>query len=254
VIHISLLGFPQVIDLRRQLVLTDFQGVKPRQVLYLLALNGGRPLPKERLADLLWDGHVPQSWCSTLEGYVSLLRRSLQDGVSARDSAVQTRNGGYVLAPGLVDVDIERFAELTGQAAAQPPRLARESLRAALGLVRGVILEGERCRSWVLDARSQWLLRIQQTAIEAGRLSMLLDDPASAVEFGKYACELDPLAEDAWALVIEGYWRSDRRTDALRSYSRLRALLDRELGIGPRQRLQRIYVEMLRDDELSVPA
>ncbi len=254
VLEVSLFGVGRVTDLRRQVVLSDFQGVKPRQVLYLLALNGGRPLAKECLADLLWDGRAPQSWRSTLEGYVSLLRHSLQAGVSARDSVVQTLNGGYLLQPDLVDVDIDRFDMLTQEAAGQPSRHALESLRAALGLVRGPIVEDERCTSWVAEARSRWVLRVQQAAIDAGRLSMMLGDPVSAVDFGKYACELDPLAEDAWALVIEGFWRADRRTDALRSYSRLRVLLDQELGIGPRQALQRIYLEMLRDDEMGVSA
>jgi len=254
VIDISLFGSARVSDRRRQGVLSDFQGVKPRQVLYLLALNEGRPLPKERLADVLWGGLPPNSWRSTLEGYVSLLRHTLQPGVAARDSVVQTRSGSYQLDPDLVRVDIDRFNELTREAATQPPRAALESLRQALGLVRGEILEGERCTSWVVEARSRWLQRSQRVAIEAGKLSMLLGDPASAVDFGQHACELDPLAEDAWALVIEGFWRTDRRSDALRSYSRLRGLLDQELGIGPRQALQQLYLAMLRDDEMSVPA
>ena len=254
VIDISLYGPPRVTDLRRRLVLREFQGVKPRQVLYLLALNEGRPLPKEQLADLMWDGQPPRSWCSTLEGYVSLLRHALQAGVPARDSVVQTRSGSYLLDPDLVQVDVDRFSQLTREAAVQPPRRALETLRAALGLVRGEILEGERCASWVLDARSRWLQRSQRAAIEAGKLSMLLGDPASAVDFGQYACDLDPLAEDAWALMIEGFWLTDRRSDALRSYSRLRVLLDRELGIGPRQALQRLYLAMLSDNEMSVPA
>jgi DNA-binding SARP family transcriptional activator len=123
-----------------------------------------------------------------------------------------------------------------------------------MGLVRGEILEGERCMSWVADARSQWAHRTHRAAIEAGKLSLLVGDPASAVTFGQHACELDPLAEDAWALVIEGLWLTDRRTDALRSYSALRALLDRELGVRPRQALERMHQAMLTDDELSLPA
>jgi len=253
-IDISLFGPVRVTDLGRQLVLSDFQGVKPRQVLYLLALNGGRPLPKECLADLLWSGQPPNSWCSTLEGYVSLLRHTLQPGVAVRDSVIQTCSGSYRLDPDLVGVDVDRFNQLTRQAAVESPIRALETLRGALALVCGEILEGERVTSWVLDARTQWMQRTQQAAIEAGKLSMLLGDPASAAEFGQYACELDPLVEDAWALLIEGYWRTDRRSDALRGYSRLRALLDRELGIGPRRALQQLYITMLRDDEMSVSA
>jgi DNA-binding SARP family transcriptional activator len=253
-IDISLFGVALVTDLSRRLAICDFQGDKPRQVLYLLALNEGHPLPKDRLADLLWDGLPPNSWCSTLDVYLSLLRQTLQPGIAARHSVVQTRSGGYQLDSDAVHVDVDRFNQLTRQAAIQPPRSALESLRQALGLARDELLKGEPCASWVLDARSLWLQRTQRTAIEAGKLSLLLEDPASAVGFGEYACDLDPLAEDAWALVIEGFWRTDRRSDALRSYSRLRGLLDRELGVRPRQALQQLHLAMLRDDEMSVPA
>jgi DNA-binding SARP family transcriptional activator len=253
-IDISLFGVARVTDLGRQATVTDFQGVKPRQILYLLALNEGRPLPKERLADLLWNGQPPSSWCSTLEGYVSLLRHALQPGISVRDSVVQTRSGSYLLNPDSVHIDVARFDELIRRAASEPPKRALESLRGAMDLVRGEILDGERCLSWVADARLRWAHRTQRTAVEAGQLSLLVGDPASAVRFGKHACELDPLAEDGWALVIEGLWLTDRRTDALRSYYTLRALLDRELGVRPRQALERLHRAMLEDDELSLPA
>ena len=40
---------------------TQMGGVKPRQILELLALEAGTPVPKDRLVDLVWSGH-PQYW------------------------------------------------------------------------------------------------------------------------------------------------------------------------------------------------
>ena len=42
-------------------------GVKPRQVLEILALSAGSPVSKDLLADLLWAGHPPRSHLGTLE-------------------------------------------------------------------------------------------------------------------------------------------------------------------------------------------
>ena len=39
----------------------DLGGVKPRQILEILAVSAGAPVPKDHLADLLWDGRPPRS-------------------------------------------------------------------------------------------------------------------------------------------------------------------------------------------------
>ena len=46
-------------------------GVKPRQILAILALAAGRPVSKEHLADLLWDGEPPKGYRGTLESYAA---------------------------------------------------------------------------------------------------------------------------------------------------------------------------------------
>lgn len=86
------------------------------QVLHLLALNRGLPIGKDRLAQLLWHDDPPASWLSTLEGYVSLLRRALHVGLTTAPSAVVTNSGGYLLDAGRVRVDVDRFDALVTQA------------------------------------------------------------------------------------------------------------------------------------------
>jgi DNA-binding SARP family transcriptional activator len=254
-IEIGLFGGARIYDRDRQVMLTEFNGVKPRQVLQLLALNGGHPLPKERLADKLWQGEPPASWLSTLEGYVSLLRRGLQAGTAARDSVVLTRSGGYALDRSRVSVDLDRFDSLVAAAEQQPHADDQLSgLLEALSLVRGEVLEGERAAAWIADVRLCYRRRVRRAVVSAGRLALRLERIADAVRLGQWACDLDPLAEDGWEILIEAYWRDGRRTDALRSFREVQRLLDAELGITPCRALRQLQTAVLRDDPAGLPA
>lgn len=254
-IEIRLFGSARVYDDDRGVILTEFQGVKPRQVLQILALANGHPVAKERLADQLWQGRPPVSWLSTLEGYVSLLRRGLQVGVAPRDSVVQTYNGAYRLERDGVTVDLARFDRLVALAEQQTdPECGLRGLLDALALVRGDVLEGERPTAWIAEARTRYRQRVRRTVIAAGRLALTTDAVEEAVRLGQWACELDALAEDGWQLVIEAYWRAGRRADALRSFSDIQQILDRELGILPCRSLRQLHTAVLRDDSAALSA
>lgn len=254
-IEICLFGSARVYDDHHGVVLTEFQGVKPRQVLQILALADGHPVAKELLADQLWQGQPPLSWVSTIEGYISLLRRGLQAGVAARESVVQTRGGGYCLDRERITVDLARFDRLVARAEQeQDPGTALCGLREALALVRGEVLEGERNAAWIAEARSRYRLRVHRAVIMAGRLALTTGSIHEAVRLGQWACELDALSEDGWAVVIEAYWRDGRRADALRSFGSIQHQLDRELGVLPCRSLRHLHAAVLRDDRSDLSA
>jgi DNA-binding SARP family transcriptional activator len=253
-IEICLFGVARVYDDDRQLLLMDFRGVKPRHVLLLLTMNLGYPLSKERLADSLWHGDPPPSWVSTLEGYVSLLRRSLAAAKPDTPSVVLTRDRGYVLDPSRVQVDLNRFDKLLNDADSADTAGAPVLLAEALDLVRGDVLAGERNEPWVVEARDRYRHRVCRAAVKAGRFALQERDLETAVRYGQLACDLDPLAEDGWHIVIEAQWRAERRSDAVRSFSRLRSLLERELGVAPCRSLQQLFARVLRDEPYGLSA
>ncbi|MGH9243278.1 MAG: winged helix-turn-helix domain-containing protein [Acidimicrobiales bacterium] len=56
----------------------DLGGVKPKQLLELLLLERGRPVSKDRLADLVWGERLPRRVEATIESYMSVLARHRQ--------------------------------------------------------------------------------------------------------------------------------------------------------------------------------
>lgn len=252
--EIRVFGQTEVRSGDRRLLLGDFDGAKPRQVLELLTLNRGRVVTKPHLADLLWEGAPPPGYVATLEGYVSLLRRALQPGVRPRESVVRTAQGGYLLDPALVRIDLDTFDRLTAVAAVAPQAQALEALTDAVELARGEVLAHERYASWAEEARRCYGQRLLRAATEAARRALELGDPEAAIRLAQRAADLDPLAEDAWRTVIEAQWRAGRRVEALRAYARLRNLLVRALGIEPGRATQDVHLAVLQDEPVGIPA
>jgi DNA-binding SARP family transcriptional activator len=97
-IDIRLFGPTVISGAGTRLVGSDLGGSKPRQLLEMLALDLGTPIPKDLLAERLWDGRPPASYIATVESYVCSLRRRL-GLVGGRRGPLATTHHGYLLDP-----------------------------------------------------------------------------------------------------------------------------------------------------------
>lgn len=249
-IRIRLFGTTEVSDLERDTPVTDFHGNKARQILAILALHPGQRMAKTRLAKLLWDDRVPDSWHSTLEGYVSLLRRSLEPGVRPAASMIGTQRGSYCLHPDRVCTDLAEFDSLVAGANTMPPAEALQHLLAALELARGEVLADEPW-TWAAEVRERYRHKVVKAHVRAGRHALALRDSETAADLAQRGCDLDPLDEEAWNLVIAAHWFGGRRSEGLRSFATLRATLANELGIAPGRRAQRLHLMIVQDEPVE---
>ena len=120
-------------------------GPRQRAVLALLVIEANQVVSLDRLAEDIWGGHPPDGWVTTLQIYVSHLRRALEPG-RARGAVGQvlvTRNHGYLLRMDREHLDAARFQDgfTAGQAALDAGLAeAAETLRRALGQWRSQVL------------------------------------------------------------------------------------------------------------------
>jgi DNA-binding SARP family transcriptional activator len=248
VLHIRALG-PAAVRFNDRVVSgTEFGGAKPRELLWLLALNAGRPMQKDTIAALLWDGEPPASWLSTLEGYVSLLRRAVQPGGRPQDSVIRTRRGGYLLDLAQVDIDLKTFDDLVIQADATSGAAALPMLRAALAIANGDLFDGENAAVWMVRARVRHGERVRRAALRAAQLA--LDEGAhdAAIAFADRVTDVDATCEQAARIAMLAHWRAGRRTDALSVYRRCKDALRAELGISPDRLTEQLHLSVLRDE------
>jgi SARP family transcriptional regulator, regulator of embCAB operon len=230
-------------------------GPKPRQILEILLLELGTPVSKDRLIELLWGGTPAPQAVSTLESYVSVLRRHLQPGLG-RSGPLRTSTGGYVIDPALVELDLDRFdvAVRTAQGATTPQAYAL--LRSALELTGAPLLADELLPGWAQDARALHAIRVTAAQIQAAELATVLIRPHEAVDLAHLALASEPLNERAWTVLLVGLEQAGRHAEGLAAYEHCRRGLDRELGCAPGAALQAIYARLLRatadgDGELS---
>ncbi len=248
VLHIRALGMAAVRFNDRVVGCAEFGGAKPRELLWLLALNVGRTMQKDAIATLLWDGAPPASWLSTLEGYVSLLRRAVQPGGRPKDSVVRTRHGGYLLDLAQVDIDVKTFDDLVVHADAITGPGALPMLRAALEIAEGELLDGENAPPWLLRARVRHRDRVRRTARRAAQLALDEGDHDGAIALAERVSDLDATCEQAARITMLAHWRTGQRTDALSAYRRLNEALHTEFGISPDRLTQQVHLSILRDE------
>jgi DNA-binding SARP family transcriptional activator len=233
--------------LYRQLAAGDFGGVKHRHILQLLVLH--KFLTKAELAELLWDGNPPSGYVTTLESYVSVLRRRLDPNGSARNSVVLTRTGGYALDPRRANVDLWDFDALLSRAEGLAPAAALPLIEQALNLARRPLVADESYLSWAAEARQHHSARVVAAATIAAEHALALGDARRAADLAARATDLDPLAEHAWRVRISALHSAGERTGALRCFHSCRQILSDELGIEPAPATQELFVRILKSDE-----
>ena len=254
-ISVQVLGSFSV-SLRQQIVTPT--AVKQRQVLALLALRSGQVVTTSTLAEELWGSSLPRSFVVTLQTYIFQLRRRLAAALPEGQDAklfLSTRHSGYLLE---CQTDVEEFKRLAraGRDAAEAgdPRTASELLRHALTLWRGPALADVRLGA-VLEVEAAALAQIKLGAIETRIECDLAMSRHNAVigELISLVAE-HPLNENFCGLLMRAYYHSGHTSQALDAYRRLREALNRELGLEPGPRLQRVHQSILSGELTANPS
>ena len=242
--HITLFGPTAVVTAPGGSPVSDLGGVKPRQILEILAANPGAPVTKDRLADLLWDGEPPKSYVGTLESYVCVLRRRL--GLCpGKKSPLATTSNGYLLDPSAVSVDLADFRRLVGLAAKAAPAEGLRLAQGAVAMLSGELLANESYAAWACSERKIFQQDVVEACGRAAQNALALRDYDAAVCMSRLAINYDSLAEDAWQNLMRALSASGRDGQAIRAYFDLRTALATDLGIEPGPVSRALYMEIL---------
>lgn len=225
------------------------------QLLALLAIRPGKLVHIDAIIYELWASEPPRSARKTMHTYVHHLRRWIkQTGLAADPEAMLvTKVPGYLLRIDPEQLDAVLFERLywTGRDFLRRAEFteAAECFRAALELWAGPPLANVPCGA-LLSAygvelterrRDAQRLRIE-AKIGGGCDRELIGELRSLVA-------ANPLDEGLHAQLMRVLGRSGRRYDAMASYHQLRARLNQELGVEPRDELQVLHRELLTDGE-----
>jgi DNA-binding SARP family transcriptional activator len=235
-----ILGPLEVVDETGPLLLG---GQKQRSVLALLLLEAPRPVSTDRLIDALWGEEPPRTAATSLQNFVSQLRKTLGPEV------LVTKPPGYALAVRPDELDLDRFRRLASEARAAADPLERsEKLRGALALWRGPPLADVEFEAFaqpeIARLEEERLAALEERIdadLEAGRHNELVGEVEALVEH-------HPVRERLRAHLMLALYRSGRQAEALNVYQGARRTLVDQLGIEPGRDLQELHAAILRQE------
>ncbi|GII80969.1 SARP family transcriptional regulator [Sphaerisporangium rufum] len=232
---------------------------KLRTVLSLLLINYNRITRADALIDELWGDSPPISAATTLQTYIYQLRRMMTAAGHPGEEFLVTKAAGYEAQVPPEAIDIHHFERLVkqGRESLQAGELeqASETLGHALTLWRG---------SALTDVPRGRLLDAHATKLEESHLNALEMRMDAALRLGRHREQISelkeltanyPICEGFYSRLMLALYRSERRSESLAVYQRLRAMLNEELGLEPSQPVQRLQQAILRGDpSLELPA
>jgi DNA-binding SARP family transcriptional activator len=261
-VEVAVLG---TVEVRIEGAPVDLGSPKQRALIAALALSPGRPVAVDTIVDLLWGERPPASVTSTLQGYVSHLRRVLEPGRSRRGTStvLVTVAPGYSLAVPAERVDAHAFEAAVAR--------CRASMREFRGWGAPPVSgpELERIVGDLDDALARWrglpyvelgdapAVVPERTRLEELRLVAVEDRITAELALGRHtsaAVDLEmlttqhPLRERLWALRAVALQRSGRQADALATLRELRDVLDHELALDPSPAVRDLETAVLRQD------
>ncbi|MFB9475055.1 BTAD domain-containing putative transcriptional regulator [Nonomuraea salmonea] len=217
---------------------TAWQSRKARDLLKILVSRRGSGVSRERLVEILWPGQEGEAvGLRRLNVMVSTLRSVLDPGREwPPDEIVVSDEGALRLESAHVDVDVEKFLDLVGQAVrldqAGRTSEALERWAAAETAYGGDFCEEDPYADWAVGLREQARLAYVQAAARLAEARAAEHRHDEAARYWLRLLERDRYDERAHLGLVRVLDRAGRRGDARRRY-RLYAELMRELEVEP---------------------
>ncbi|MGB8389471.1 BTAD domain-containing putative transcriptional regulator [Mycobacterium sp.] len=229
---------------------------KQRAVLAMLLINRNRPVSVDSLIDGVWGRDPVPAARTSIQSYVSTLRRLLRSAGCHPYTVLASAPPGYQLSVADADCDLGRFRteKNAGVRAAAAGRWEEASSRltAALGEWRGPVLDDLRDFAFV-DAFAAALMEDKVAAHTAlAEAEIACGRPGGVIGELEALTAQYPYHEPLWAQLITAYYVTERQSDALRAYRRLRTALADGLGIDPGPTVSALHERILRQEPLGI--
>lgn len=228
---------------------------KQRAVLAMLVMNRNRPISSDALVGAAWEQFPPPEPKASLHSYISNLRKLISGGGPDGRMILASAPPGYRLTVTDDGCDLGRFvaAKNAGVQAAAASRFEQASshLSAALAQWRGPVLDDLRDFEFVGPFATA-LTEDKVVAHTAHAEAEIACNRGHAVIGTLESLVTEhPYREPLWTQLITAYYVSERQSDALDAYQRLRATLAEDLGIDPGPTARALAERILRQEPIN---
>ncbi|MDQ2808683.1 MAG: transcriptional regulator, partial [Chloroflexota bacterium] len=235
-----------------------WQRDKARRLFGLLLTERDRALGRETLVDRLWPDLSAEAAGRDFKVALNALNKALEPARSGDAAfAYIVREGtAYQLRPEAdLWLDTAAFAQGcrhglalldSGQAAA-----GIAALEEALALYSGEYLPDALYDDWATAERERLRTLYLRAADRLAAALLVAGQPDSAVGVAEALLRHDPCWEHAYVLLMQAHSAAGNRPQAVRAYTRCRAVLHTELGVAPAPATLTVYHGIIADDPAS---
>ena len=227
---------------------------KQRAVLAMLVINRNRPVSVDSLTNAVWGLDPVPAARTSIQSYVSTLRRLLRTAGVDPNVVLASAPPGYQLNFADMQCDLGRFIseKTAGTQAGAAGRFEEASahLSAALGEWRGPVLHDLRDFTFVHGFATTLLE--DKVAVHTARAEaeIACGRAAGVISELEALTAEHPYREPLWAQLITAYYVTERQSDALGTYRRLKRALADGLGIDPGPTVSALHERILRQEPL----
>lgn len=225
----------------------DLPGAQGRLAFAALVVTR-QPLTRDALAELVWDGHLPNQCSGAMTTTISKIRSLVtRIGLDGR-ATVPSLDGTYaIVLPGDGWVDLEdahrRLDRAEGALRHSDLEVATSEATVASAILRRTLLAGIE-GSWIDEQRRRQADALYRCFVVLAEAWTRRGDHQLAAVAAESAVAQDPLRELGHRLLIRAEWSRGDRGAALRALARCEELLAVELGVAPSPETQRLAAEL----------
>ncbi|WP_460170466.1 BTAD domain-containing putative transcriptional regulator [Thermus sp. FJN-A] len=210
---------------------------KALQLLQLLVAQRNHALPKEAVLEALWPGKPPEEASPLLRVLLFWLDRALDPEKPGNlPSRIVLREKETLwLNRERVNTDVDLFEALLAEGKSllpTDPQKGVSQLRQALALYQGEFLADLPYAEWAIPERERLLLEFVEAVVLVADHFLRWEQPGEAIAIAHRLLEVDPMAEEAYRILLRGYGLEGRIHLALRAYNRYSKILG-EIGVTP---------------------
>ena len=214
---------------------------KTSELLMLLALHAGEPVPVDRLLEALWPDVPPDKGRASLRTALSRLRSALHEDPFDRDPRGPVLSGVWV--------DSQVFDELAARAhrswgLGQPAEAFAAAAEADSLCLSHLVPDA--VGAWAAEHRERHDATHRELLGDAGEAALSLLRPREAAEFADRLVALDPFRERACRTLMLAATAIGEVDRALQAYHACAKHLADELGADPSSQTRAVYLQILR--------
>jgi DNA-binding SARP family transcriptional activator len=200
---------------------------KARALLAYLACQHGEEVSRDKLADLLWPYQRSEQARHSLRNCLLEVRKGLRQS----RAHFSTTFSSCRLVDYQCDLD-------TLEASANTDGFQGDLYRGPL--LANTEINSEPWENWLSAERERVEVLVVHSWRRLGEQALANGDNAGAVKIGNQLVKIDPIYEPGHQLVIAGYIRAGRNSEAIRAYRACEMVLRRDLSVGPSDETRRI--------------